>query len=87
MVDTVKTSFPDIPIKAVIGGFHLKLKPMKDSAAGTKEEIEAIARKLMDQNVGKVYTGHCTGKGAYDFMKNVLAEKLGRIQTGKVIEL
>jgi 7,8-dihydropterin-6-yl-methyl-4-(beta-D-ribofuranosyl)aminobenzene 5'-phosphate synthase len=86
MVDAVKTSFPDAPIKAVVGGFHLKLKPMKDSASGTKDEIEAIAKSLVDQNVGKVYTGHCTGKEAYDFMKNVLADNLGRIQTGTVIE-
>jgi 7,8-dihydropterin-6-yl-methyl-4-(beta-D-ribofuranosyl)aminobenzene 5'-phosphate synthase len=87
MLDAVISAFPDSPVKAIVGGFHLKLKPMKDSASGTKDEIEAIAKKLMEQNVRKVYTGHCTGKEAYDFMKNVMGENLGRIQTGTVIEI
>ena len=60
---------------------------MKDAASGTRPDIEAIANRIMEQKVEKVYTGHCTGKEAYDFMKNVMGEKLGRIQAGTVIEI
>lgn len=69
---------PDI----VISGFHM----MKKSGY-TAEEIESIeetASALKEINA-VFYTGHCTGKAAYDMMKNIMGAQLKEIHSGREI--
>lgn len=66
----------------VMGGFH-----MLDSTAlqqyESKEEIEAIAEILKrDYPQTDFITGHCTGDGAYKYIKHVLGDKLVQFYTG-----
>jgi 7,8-dihydropterin-6-yl-methyl-4-(beta-D-ribofuranosyl)aminobenzene 5'-phosphate synthase len=87
MIDTVAKKFNGIPIKAVIGGFHLIGLPRRNTMAGSKSEIQDIARKILDYPVQSIYTGHCTGQKAYAVLKSVLGEKLQRLHTGTVIQI
>lgn len=66
---------PDI----LIGGFHF----MKIEAEAT---LEAAAKKLLEYDT-IYYTGHCTGQKQYDFLKNIMGDKLHYIATGTILEL
>jgi len=87
IIDTVNKQFWGIPIKAVIGGFHLIGLPMFNTMAGSKREVEDVGRKTLSYPVEKVYSGHCTGQKAYRVLKGVMGEKLDQIHTGIVIDL
>jgi 7,8-dihydropterin-6-yl-methyl-4-(beta-D-ribofuranosyl)aminobenzene 5'-phosphate synthase len=86
MIDTVVKRFNGIPIKAVIGGFHLVGLPKRNTMAGSKTEIQNIARKILGYSVQSLYTGHCTGQKAYTVLKSVLGEKLHHLHTGNIIQ-
>jgi 7,8-dihydropterin-6-yl-methyl-4-(beta-D-ribofuranosyl)aminobenzene 5'-phosphate synthase len=87
MIDAVAKKFDGIPIKAVIGGFHLIGLPKLNTMAETKSEIQNIARKMLDYPVQAIYTGHCTSQKAYAVLKSVLGEKLQHLHTGSIIEI
>ncbi len=87
IVETVKNQFKDQPIKAVIGGFHLKFQPEKNNMAGTKKDIEFIANQLINQKFQKIYTGHCTGSKAYSILNDVLKDQIGPLHTGTTIHI
>ena len=87
MIDAVAKKFDGIPIKAVIGGFHLIDLPKRNTMAETKSEIQNIAKKMIEYPVQSIYTGHCTGKKAYAVLKSVLGEKLQHLHTGTIIEI
>jgi len=87
IIDTVNKQFGGIPIKAVIGGFHLIGLPMFNTMAGTKREVEDVGRKTLTYPVAKVYSGHCTGQKAYRVLKDLMGEKLDQLHTGVVIDL
>ena len=87
MIDTVHEEFDGIPIKAVIGGFHLVGLPMFNTMAGSRSEVEDIGRRALTYPVESVYSGHCTGQKAYRVLKNVMGEKLNQLHTGAVIEI
>jgi 7,8-dihydropterin-6-yl-methyl-4-(beta-D-ribofuranosyl)aminobenzene 5'-phosphate synthase len=60
------------PVSTVVGGFHLK---------GEEEgRIRDIARAL--SKVGMVYTGHCTGRSAYEIIRDELGERAHYAATG-----
>jgi len=87
IIDTANKQFGGIPIKAVIGGFHLIGLPMFNTMAGSKREVEDVGRKTLTYPVAKVYSGHCTGQKAYRVLKGVMGEKLDQLHTGVVIDL
>ncbi|MFO7781227.1 MAG: MBL fold metallo-hydrolase, partial [Spirochaetia bacterium] len=59
-------------VRGVIGGFHLK----------TEEEarVRDLARRLSD--VPALYTGHCTGRAAFDILHDELGERVRYASTG-----
>jgi 7,8-dihydropterin-6-yl-methyl-4-(beta-D-ribofuranosyl)aminobenzene 5'-phosphate synthase len=86
MVDTVNKKFPELPIKALIGGFHLVGLPMFNTMAGSKREVENIGRQTLAYPVQAIYSGHCTGQKAYGVLKGVMGEKLNPLHTGTIFE-
>lgn len=71
-------SLPDI----VITGFHLNKK-----TAYTNEEIadiKKIATELKKPDI-VFYSGHCTGKTAFDIMKGIMGNSLCEIHSGDVL--
>jgi len=69
MIETVESRFQGETIKAVFGGFYLMSPPTKKMTE-KREEVLRIGRLLNDKgHLMKVFTGHCTGKLAYDILK------------------
>lgn len=87
MVAAVTGQFPGVPIKGVIGGFHLMGLPKLNTMAGSKAEVRGIGEELLDYPIERVYTGHCTGQKAYRVLKGVMAEKLEYFSTGSEVVL
>ncbi|AVP54055.1 metal dependent hydrolase [Clostridium tetani] len=82
MIETVRNRFPNLKIKALIGGFHLVKMPLIESLGASQEEIDIIVRKIKDENIEKVYTGHCTGEKAFKKLENALGSDIIYIRTG-----
>ena len=75
ILNIVEAFQPDV----LIGGFHF----MKITE---EEKLKTAAEKLLTYNT-VYYTGHCTGQKQYDFLKNIMGDKLYYISAGTVLEL
>lgn len=79
----LKEQFPDRPIRAVLGGFHLMGRDGTSSLGPAPEKVRAIAAALRDElEVGAVYTGHCTGAPAYALLEEELGDRLHPLTAG-----
>ena len=79
ILNIVKWFEPDV----LIGGFHLaKL----NSETEDKKILEEIAEELLESST-EYYTGHCTGIKQYEYMKEIMGERLSYIATGGKISL
>ena len=87
MVDTVARVFEGIPVKAVIGGFHLVGSPPFNFMAGSRREVEDLAKKILDYPIDRTYTGHCTGTKAFAVLKTVMGERITDLKTGSCFEV
>jgi 7,8-dihydropterin-6-yl-methyl-4-(beta-D-ribofuranosyl)aminobenzene 5'-phosphate synthase len=87
MVDTVSKQFRGIPIKAVIGGFHLVAAPPFNFMAGSRGEVADLAGSVLDYPIDVTYTGHCTGTKAFSILKAVMGERIEDIRTGSCFEV
>lgn len=86
-VSEVKKAFPDKKIKAYIGGFHMMGIAGAASCSYSKEEVQKVAKKLLDLTDARFLSGHCTGTIAYDWLKEILGERLEAFHSGKVVTL
>ncbi len=82
MIDTVAREFKGVPIKAVVGGFHLVASPPFNFMAGKRKDVENIGRSVLNYPVEVAYTGHCTGKKAFDVLKPVMGDRIKYMHTG-----
>ena len=87
MVDTVAKEFEGLPIKAVIGGFHLVASPPFNFMAGSRREVENLGKSVLNYPIDVTYTGHCTGTKAFGVLKSVMGEKIRDLQTGDFFEV
>ena len=79
IIREVMQTYPGQKVGAIIGGFHLFGRP--------EAEVRALARSIRDTGVGEVYTGHCTGKAAYQILREELGEAVRPLSVGTVIEM
>lgn len=77
IVNEARSIFPDKPVYAMIGGFHLFGKK--------KRELFKIAQDIKAANIPLLYTGHCTGKKAFDILHAVLGDSVKSLTTGTEI--
>ena len=82
MVMAAKDRFPDTPVKAVVGGFHMIDNPVLKTMGATPEEVREVAQKLRTLGCQRVITGHCTGGKAARILKNELGNRLEILHTG-----
>lgn len=87
MVDGAMACFPDRPVTAVVGGFHLVGLPFLNSIAGTRQDVEALGRTLGEISQATIVTGHCTGRKATGILSDILGDRLRPLAAGRVLEL
>lgn len=86
IVEEVLKAFPGKRVYAVIGGFHLMGLKGAETLAYKKEEVIALGKNLFDKGVQFAYTGHCTGKPAFEILKHTYGERVQYFATGTMIE-
>lgn len=83
MIDSVKVNVSNISLNSVFGGFHLMTIPLlKNSMAGTPEEIRSLGKALLAYDIPKIYTMHCTGQKAYGILKQEMGNRLEYMPSG-----
>lgn len=87
IIEEVRKAFPEKRIKAYIGGFHMMGVMGPSSCSYSKEEVQNIARNLMEKTDACFYSGHCTGTIAYEWLKEILEDRLDAFQTGKIFDI
>jgi 7,8-dihydropterin-6-yl-methyl-4-(beta-D-ribofuranosyl)aminobenzene 5'-phosphate synthase len=87
MIEAARDRFPDFPIKAVIGGFHLIGNPLFNTMAASRREVEDMGREMLMFSPGKVYSAHCTGVKGFKVLQGVMGDTLEAFHTGTTIEV
>ncbi len=87
MLDSVVECFPDIPIEAVFGGYHLIGMPLFNNLAGSPQDIADLGKALLQYPVNHYFTGHCTGQKAFRLLKPIMGDRLKYFATGCRIEM
>ncbi|MGL6065052.1 MAG: MBL fold metallo-hydrolase [Fusobacteriaceae bacterium] len=82
MIDSVRDKFSKEKIQMLIGGFHLLKLPIFGIYTQEDTIIERISRKILDEKIEKVFTGHCTGEKGYEKLRKILGEKIKYFKTG-----
>jgi len=83
----LKEQFPQTPIRAVLGGFHLMGKEGVTTLGPAPEKVRVMAAALRDDlKVQDIYTGHCTGTPAYALLEEELGDRLHHLTAGAVYE-
>lgn len=78
IIKEVSDTFPDKKVTALIGGFHLYNK--------SGQEIRSLARRMKETGIEYICTGHCTGKKAYEILKEELGGTVHHLKTGFIME-
>ena len=87
MIDTVAKEFEGVPIKAVIGGFHLVASPPFNFLAETSKDVENIGKSILNYSVEVTYTGHCTGKKAFNILESIMGDRIKDMPTGSSFDI
>jgi 7,8-dihydropterin-6-yl-methyl-4-(beta-D-ribofuranosyl)aminobenzene 5'-phosphate synthase len=87
MIDAAVARFPDTPVKAVFGGFHLKGLPQLDTMAASRDGVRDVGRAMLDRVAGTVHTGHCTGRKGFCVLKSVMGDALQPLSTGTTVRV
>lgn len=85
MLDTVSRRWHDIPILAVIGGFHFSGNNPKTLNCSA-EYVISQARSLKYSGAEKIYACHCTGFKGFDTMDEILGDRLMYFGGGEALE-
>ena len=87
MVETASAEFPGLPIRAVVGGFHLARLPPLRGMSENERVVADIGRAVLEYGVETTYTGHCTGKAAFEVLRGAMGDRVQEIHTGSRIDL
>ncbi len=84
----ISDRFGNKRIYAFVGGLHMKgSKNNTEICIYSDEEIAEICNYLLEKNISKLYTCHCTGNVAYEKIKHILKDKVEYISTGANIDI
>jgi len=87
MVDTVQRHFPGVPVKAVVGGFHLVALPPFNRMSDSAQDVADVGRTVLEMGVETTWTGHCTGTAAFKVLQGAMGDRARQIHTGARIEI
>lgn len=83
----VRDALPDRRIRALFGGFHLVSLPVSWTLSERKDTVQALGQELLQSQVEKFYTCHCTGSKGYGILKEMMGEKLRYFSAGSRVYL
>lgn len=78
IIREVGETFPEKTIYALFGGLHLH-----ESA---DEDVRALAERVRQTGIRKIYTGHCTGDRALEILKEELGDTVEAIYSGFTVD-
>ena len=84
IIENIERNFPNKKIKSYVGGLHLSNPRTKKHES--REYLDFLIKNINIKNI-VIYTGHCTGKYAYDYLKNGLKDKIQEINTGMELNI
>lgn len=87
IAEHVAETFPGKPVAALLGGFHMMGATGTDSINCSREYVKSVADQFKQLNIGRIYTGHCTGTPAFELLQQELGERLCYMKTGDRITL
>jgi 7,8-dihydropterin-6-yl-methyl-4-(beta-D-ribofuranosyl)aminobenzene 5'-phosphate synthase len=87
MVETALAEFPGVPVKAVIGGFHLAKLPPFRGTSESERVVAGIGQAVLGLGIDTTYTGHCTGAKAFELLRGVMGDRVREFHTGSQIDL
>lgn len=82
MIGTVKKNWGEIPILSVVTGLHFMDENPKKLTVDS-DFLRRTAEAVKEENVGAIYTCHCTGLKGYEELKTYLGTQLQYLQTGE----
>lgn len=74
IIREVQKTWPGEQIEAYIGGLHL--------FRSSDEEVYALAQRVKETGIKRIYTGHCTGDRAMEILKEELGDTIRELYTG-----
>jgi len=83
----VRDALPDRRIRALFGGFHLVSLPLSWTLSERKDTVQVLGQELLQSQVEKFHTCHCTGSKGYGILKEMMGEKLGYFSAGSRVYL
>lgn len=86
IVRSVQQQLDGLPVKTVLGGFHMYSPGVNDLNC-PPEYVRSVARELKSMGVEQVWTGHCTGPRALSILEEELAGRAAALTTGLQITL
>ena len=88
VVQSVLDCLPGRPVRALLGGFHLMGSTGILSLGPSPQAVSALAARLGEElGVQDIYTGHCTGRPAFDLLVQALPGRVHPLTSGLVIDL
>ena len=79
VLNITKWADPDV----LVGGFHFM---NIDPATSERSRLDEAAKTLMESKA-VFYTGHCTGAAPYEYLKNIMGDRLHYISTGTELDI
>lgn len=87
VVEEVQAAFPGKSVRAFFGGFHLMGAGGATTLGVRPEKAQALGERLLALDVQEIWTGHCTGRPAFDLLVPILGDRLHYLTTGTVVTL
>ncbi len=75
-------------VRAYVGGLHMKgTKDGKEICVFSDAEIDDLCAVLEREEIGEIYTGHCTGAAGFEKLRARLGSRVHRLSTGLRFEI
>ena len=61
--------------------------PPFNHMAEKRKDVENIGKSILNRLVEMTYTGHCTGKKAFNILKSVMGDQIKDMRTGSSFDI
>lgn len=79
IINEVSEIFPQKPVYAILGGFHLFRL--------SEDEVREFAKQVSNAKIAHLVTGHCTGQRAFEILHEELGDKVQQMFSGMELEI